>query len=88
MLLIPSYLLSWKYRLYNVYCVISFLESGKLYSFGNNGDGQLGIGSSGTDVQNQSTPKAIDTVNDTLTWNMLSAGNDHSVALTGISICS
>ena len=64
------------------YCLtdlpLKLSESGKLYTFGNNGDGQLGIGSS--ESQNNSTPKEVLGLEGEI--KMLAAGTDHSVALT------
>ncbi|KAK7494796.1 hypothetical protein BaRGS_00013923, partial [Batillaria attramentaria] len=52
-------------------------ESGKIYTFGANNDGQLGIdGLTSTD-----TPKHVDSLEDTQ-YKMVAAGSDHSMALT------
>ena len=60
------------------------LDSGKLFSFGNNGEGQLGIGS--TDGQNQRKPIQVEGMQSERI-KMLSAGNEQSVALTGMGGC-
>jgi alpha-tubulin suppressor-like RCC1 family protein len=57
---------------------ILFTESGKLYSFGANGEGQLGV----EDSPASNVPKCIDSLVEQQ-YRMLAAGADHSVALTG-----
>lgn len=57
---------------------MSFTESGKIYSFGANGEGQLGV----DDSPNSNVPKCIDSIGDQ-DYSMLAAGTEHSVALTG-----
>ncbi|XP_041354796.1 X-linked retinitis pigmentosa GTPase regulator-like isoform X2 [Gigantopelta aegis] len=52
-------------------------ESGLLYSFGSNSEGQLGI----PDIQESNVPKCIDSI-DATPFKMLGAGAEHSVALT------
>jgi len=56
-----------------------FTEAGKLFSFGANGEGQLGV----EDSPASNVPKCIDHLN-TQQYRMLAAGADHSVALTGM----
>ena len=53
-------------------------ESGSIYTFGANGEGQLGV----EDISDSHTPVCVDTL-DRAAWRMLAAGCDHSVALTG-----
>ena len=55
-----------------------FPESGKIYSFGANGESQLGV----DDSPNSNVPKFVDSLVDQQ-YTMLAAGADHSVALTG-----
>ncbi|XP_052238414.1 X-linked retinitis pigmentosa GTPase regulator-like [Dreissena polymorpha] len=52
-------------------------ESGKIFSFGNNGEGQLGV----EDSPASNVPKCIDSLV-TQQYKQLAAGTDHSVALT------
>ena len=54
-------------------------ESGKLYSFGSNNDGQLGLGVKDDKV---CSPTLINSLGEQR-YQMLSAGMDHSAALTG-----
>jgi len=58
-----------------------FPESGKLYSFGANGEGQLGLGH----TDNVSRPTVIESLEDQQ-YTKLAAGADHSVILTGILV--
>ena len=53
-------------------------ESGKIYSFGANGEGQLGV----EDSPSSNVPKCIDSLV-IQQYTMLAAGADHSVALSG-----
>lgn len=53
-------------------------ESGKIYSFGANGEGQLGV----EDSPASNVPKCIDSLVEQQ-YCMLAAGADHSIALTG-----
>lgn len=55
-------------------------ESGHIYSFGSNSDGQLGY----EGVTDQYLPKHIESLRPTK-YKILSAGADNSVALTGNS---
>ncbi|XP_046333893.2 X-linked retinitis pigmentosa GTPase regulator-like isoform X1 [Haliotis rufescens] len=52
-------------------------ESGKLFTFGANGEGQLGI----EDINDANIPRHIDSL-DAVPYSMLGAGVEHSVALT------
>ncbi|XP_076467036.1 X-linked retinitis pigmentosa GTPase regulator-like isoform X2 [Babylonia areolata] len=52
-------------------------ESGNIYTFGANGEGQLGV----EGVADSNMPKHLDTLPVT-PWKMLAAGCDHSMALT------
>ena len=69
-----------------MYCYI-FSESGKVYSFGANGEGQCGLGDAETSV---TTPHVVEALQN-LDIKMLSAGTEHSAALTGqllVYLCS
>lgn len=55
------------------------VESGKIYSFGANGEGQLGLGDTEMSV---SSPQEVESLNNK-DIKMLSAGTEHSAALTG-----
>ena len=68
------------YWFHSIVILIFHSESGHLYSFGNNGEAQLGIGTSVG--QNNSTPMCLKSL-EPMTFKMLAAGTDHSVALTG-----
>ena len=57
---------------------MSISESGKIYSFGANGEGQLGV----EDSPSSNVPKCIDSLV-IQQYTMLAAGADHSVALSG-----
>ena len=54
-------------------------DSGHIYSFGSNSEGQLGI----KDVSDLHLPKCIESL-ESAEYKMLAAGSDSSVALTGI----
>lgn len=57
----------------------SYSESRKVYAFGNNSEGQLGI----TESNSPNVPAPSQVQLPTVTVKMMSAGNDHSVLLTG-----
>lgn len=65
-------------QMLNKTCYIS--ESGKVYSFGANGEGQCGLGDTDTSV---TSPQLVEALNN-LDIKMLSAGTDHAAALTGL----
>ena len=60
------------------YSLLFLAESGRLFAFGSNVDSQLGI----EGVQSCADPQAIESI-ETQQWKMLSAGSEHSLALTG-----
>jgi len=60
--------------------MIFFVESGKVYSFGANSEGQLGLGSA--DAENRTTPQLIDGLPEEQ-YKVLTGGTDHAAALTG-----
>ena len=64
------------YKTYKLFSSIS--ESGKLFSFGANSEGQLGI----ENCSSSNEPKEITAIS-THKYKQLSAGADHSAALTG-----
>ena len=55
-------------------------ESGKLYTFGANGEGQLGMGGS---HPNSPQPQYLEML-EPLEFTMLAAGADHTLVLTGM----
>lgn len=57
---------------------VLFLESGCLYTFGANGDGQLGV----EDIPSSNCPVKVEC--EPRQYKALAAGADHSVALTGM----
>ena len=61
---------------------ISFVlsESGHLYSFGSNSEGQLGTGDTDSNI---ATPQLIKGIKPTK-FKMITAGTDHAAALTGM----
>lgn len=60
------------------YLLFYFLESGCLYTFGANGDGQLGV----EDIPSSNCPVKVEC--EPRQYKALAAGADHSVALTGM----
>ena len=60
-----------------MYLCTCISESGKLFSFGANGEGQLGV----EDLPSSNDPKEIEA--EPHKYTHLAAGADHSVALTG-----
>ena len=59
---------------------ITFTESGRVYGCGANGESQLGITSE--DSQNVNSPQVLEKLPE-VRYKVLSAGTDHSLALTG-----
>ena len=59
-------------------CFVICTESGKIFSFGANGESQLGRG----DVDDTSAPGVIDALK-TTQYSVLAGGTDHSAVLTG-----
>lgn len=65
------------------YFLISFIESGRVYSFGNNYYGQLGQGDNGdTGVYNRKVPTLISELENEVVVS-ISAGHSHSLVMTG-----
>ena len=62
------------------------IASGKVFGFGNNGDGQLGLGNSNS--QNVVSPALVQLPTIGSEVKMMSAGNDHSMLLTGMFLCT
>jgi alpha-tubulin suppressor-like RCC1 family protein len=57
---------------------LSFSAGGRLYSFGANNEGQLGI-----ELDESLSPQVIDALGD-MEYSMVAAGSEHSAALTGM----
>ena len=64
--------------LYADWAVCTVSESGNIYTFGANGEGQLGV----EEVTESNVPKHVETLDPT-PYKMLAAGCDHTMALTG-----
>lgn len=67
------------YTAFHNYSLLLLTESGKVFTFGNNGEGQLG-------VDDESVSSSVDPVEvkglEPMKIKMLAAGADHSVILT------
>ncbi len=69
-----------EFKVQRAYICVLVSESGCVYSFGANGEGQLGLG--GETDGTVTSPRLVEALQDK-SVQMLSAGADHCIALTG-----
>ena len=67
------------------YHTVALTDTGQLYAWGRNVEGQLGNGESGTSVKTKTTPQPVDlptSATGSTQWTRVSAGDRHTVALS------